>query len=170
MGNKLKKATILFIAVLTAWPAGAEWKIDLSRRKEELARRDIASEQKIAGPMEGLFEQLVGPNEPIQEVVILNTEKGFLPNSVRLLKDRYYRFHVVNVSENVKNVSFVMDSFSEHHATYYGKIVSFYLRPKTEGVFTFECPETSAQGRVVVHPAKGEEGMGPDVRLPASRN
>lgn len=159
----------LLLVVVFAWPVVAEWKVDMSRRKEELRQREIASEPKVASPMEGLFDQIVGPNEPMQEIVILNTEKGFLPNSIRLVKNRFYRINVVNVSEESKNVSFVMDAFSEHHSTYYGKIKSFYLRPKAEGIFTFECPETSAQGRVVVHPAKGEPGLGPDVRLPASK-
>ena len=42
------------------------------------------------------------------------------------------------------NVSFVLDSFSEYHATFYGKIKSFVIRPVKEGVYKFVSPETSA--------------------------
>jgi hypothetical protein len=67
------------------------------------------------------------------------------------------------VNEKEKNVSFVLDSFSEHHATYYGKIKTFTIRPQKEGVFKFVSPETAAQGKLVVFPASG-----PETRMPAS--
>ena len=37
-----------------------------------------------------------------------------------------------------------------HHATYYGKIKTFMLEPKKEGAYSFESPETSAEGKLVV--------------------
>jgi hypothetical protein len=66
----------------------------------------------------------------------------------------------VNVNEKEKNVSFILDGFSEHHATYYGKIKSFRLEPKKEGVYSFQSPETSAEGKLVV--------FSPQMALPAS--
>ena len=56
----------------------------------------------------------------------------------------------------------MLDAFSEHHATFYGKIKSFVIRPQKEGVYKFVSPETAAQGKLVVAP---DEKNG---RVPAS--
>ncbi|MBK8204637.1 MAG: cupredoxin domain-containing protein [Bdellovibrionales bacterium] len=113
-----------------------------------------------------IFDHLISSQsrEGVQEIVILNTEGGFIPNTVRVREGESYKIHVVNVNEKEKNVSFVMDSFSEHHATYFGKMRSFVMSPKKEGIYSFVCPETSAQGRVVVHAVSAEAG----IRRPAS--
>jgi hypothetical protein len=97
-----------------------------------------------------LIERVLDPGETVQDVVILNTEKGFVPSTVRIRKDGKYRIHVVNVNEKEKNVSFMLDAFSEHHATFYGKMRSFNLEAKKEGIYSFQSPETSAEGRLIV--------------------
>ncbi len=107
------------------------------------------------------------------DIVILNTETGFVPSQVQLLEGRNYRLHVVNVNAKDKNVSFVLDSFSEHHATYYGAVKSFTISPQKEGVYTFESPETSSRGRIVVQSQAGVKPSSPEmtelpVRRPAS--
>jgi len=98
----------------------------------------------------GLFDTLFDAGEPVQDLVILNTEHGFVPATVRVRKNARYRVSVVNVNEKEKNVSFILDGFSEHHATYYGKIKMFMLEPKKEGSYSFESPETSAEGKLIV--------------------
>ena len=103
-------------------------------------------------------------SEPVTEVVIMNTQKGFVPNTLRLRKDVKYKVHVVNVNEKEKNISFVLDGFSEHQSTYYGKVKSFYLQPTREGVYSFNCPETSIEGRLVVFAPPGAA----NIRTPAS--
>jgi hypothetical protein len=163
--------------------AQAEWKVDFSRRNQSTRGQDLrepASLQQgempiaspephkaplhpVAAPQQSFFQTLFQPAEIAQEIVLLNTEKGFIPSTLRLKKGLNYQIHVVNVNEKEKNVSFVLDSFSEHHATYYGKIKSFVLRPVKEGVYRFVSPETSAQGKLVVFPDNG-----PENRLPAS--
>ena len=85
-----------------------------------------------------------------QEFVILNTAKGFVPNNVRLHKGLHYVVHIVNVNEDKKNVSFMLDAFDQHYATYYGQIRSFDLDPDKEGIFDFQCPETNSSGKLVV--------------------
>ncbi len=102
--------------------------------------------------------------EPTQEIVIMNTEKGFIPGTVHLKKGRHYKIHVVNVNDKEKNTSFVLDAFSEHHATYFGQQKSFSISPKTDGVFSFQCPETAQQGRIIVFSDEKNPG-----RQPASR-
>lgn len=153
--------------------ANAEWKIDLSRRQKSVRETDLTAAAQDAtrapasarvgdegggsretgdgaGSSKGIFDTLFDAGEPVQEVVILNTEKGFVPNQVNVRKNGRYMIHVVNVNEKEKNVSFILDGFSEHHATFYGKVKTFRLEPKKEGVFSFQSPETSAEGRLVV--------------------
>jgi len=72
---------------------------------------------------------------------------------------------VVNVNEKNKNVSFLLDAFSEHHATYYGDIKKIHIEPQKKGVYTFQSPETSAQGKLVVVPTSKQEPKNPRLRL-----
>lgn len=147
-----------------------DWKVDFSRRfpepkKEEL--REPASERPVeaAGSTAGapgFFDAVFQNSDPAQEIVVMNTEKGFIPSQIRVRQGQNYKVYIVNVNENEKNVSFVLDSFSEHHATYYGKIKSFIIHPQKEGVYRFMSPETSAQGKLVVVPEEKNN------RLPAS--
>lgn len=109
---------------------------------ENIGRKDDADK--------GLLDVLFDKGEPVQEIVILNTEKGFVPSTVRVRKDGRYKISVVNVNEKEKNVSFILDGFSEHHATYFGKVKTFLLEPKKDGVFSFQSPETGTEGKLVV--------------------
>lgn len=166
----------LFTSLLTLFivtQAGAEWKVDFSRRSSETRKQDLREPASaeipqvpvapVAGaPQPTFFESLFQAGDVAQEIVVLNTEKGFMPSTIRVKKGLNYEIHVVNVNEKEKNVSFVLDSFSEHHATFYGKIKSFVVRPVKEGVYKFVSPETGAQGKLVVFPD------GPGNRLPAS--
>lgn len=131
------------------------WEVDMSRRQ-----KDIQRNQSSRGPAslfleekkpEKLVESFFDAMGPTQEIVILNTEKGFVPESVKLKKGNNYKIHVVNVNEKEKNVSFILDAFSEHHGTYYGQAKTFTVNPKTEGIFSFQCPETAKQGRFIIY-------------------
>ncbi len=151
--------------------AQAEWKVDFSRRAKparevELnaagrvpassARPQVSDAPRIEITPEepekkqGMFDALFEAGEPVQDVVIMHTDKGFVPSTVRVRKNGHYRIHIVNVNDKEKNVSFILDGFSEHHATYYGKIKTFTLEPKKEGAFSFLSPETSSEGKLVV--------------------
>lgn len=172
----IRWAALSVVAFLTAGPALAEWKVDFSRRTKEIREDDlraagevharvpasVSSGGEIRGEpvstvdveptngKKGIFDVLFDTGEPVQEIVILNTERGFMPSQVRVRKNGRYKVHVVNVNEKEKNISFILDGFSEHHATYYGKVKTFILEPKKEGVYSFQSPETAAQGRLVV--------------------
>ena len=158
---------LLFVFMLPI--ANAEWDVDFSRRVKEIRHQEYIRPhmKKEKGSM---FDFVFSSGELIQEVVVLNTERGFVPSTIRVQEGRNYKIHVVNINEKEKNVSFVLDSFSEHHATYYGKIKSFYIKPKKEGVYTFQSPETSAQGRLVVYPRKKKVNSigSPEIRSPAA--
>ncbi len=104
-------------------------------------------------------------DSPSQELVILNTDKGFVPETIRVRKDARYVVHVVNVNTKEKNVSFMLNSFSEYHGTYFGKLTTFTITPKKEGVFSFQCPETSSEGRMVVYTQPGTFPSNPEVKL-----
>lgn len=132
-----------------------EWKFDFSRRLKESSEKESQEKDKgesrgPASSVKGFITSLFDSSEPMQEMVILNTEKGFIPAMVQIRLGGYYRIHVVNVNDKEKNVSFVLDSFSQHHATFFGKIKTFDIHPQKTGVFRFVSPETAAQGRLVV--------------------
>lgn len=136
--------------------------IDLSRRRRETGKKEgavPAVQQKTDGDY---FLDLFNPTEPKQELVILNTDKGFIPAKVALRKGSRYTIHVVNVNDKEKNVSFILDSFSEHHSTFYGKIKSFEIKPAQEGVFSYQCPETSYEGKFVVFTPDQGRGLATD--------
>lgn len=160
---------IIAVACVTS-TAVAEWNVDFSRRSDQMGKKEVpVAEQAPKGEEKGIFDKIFQNTLPTQEIVILNTESGFTPSTVRVREGSQYKIVIVNVNEKAKNVSFVLDSFSEHHATFYGKLKEFMISPKKEGVYTFVSPETSAQGRLIVHPALGKDGSaGPEMRSPAS--
>lgn len=159
----MKALLFIFITVFT-FQAHSEWSFDFSRRSKDIKDyhqmmpKETVKEKTL---VESIFE----PSVPLQEVVIMNTERGFVPATINVKSGMRYKVHVVNINEGDKNISFVMDAFSEHHATYFGKVKTFTIEPKKHGVYSFQCPETSAQGRLVVFPAHRANPM----RLPASR-
>lgn len=127
------------------------WEVDMSRRQSDLKKsRGPASlevpQQKEASIVESFFDGM----GPTQELVILHTENGFVPETLRVKKGQNYRVHIVNVNEKEKNVSFMLDAFAQHHATYFGLEKSFQFVPKMEGIYSFHCPETARQGKIVV--------------------
>lgn len=128
------------------------WEVDFSRRQKELNSMrmpaSIVDQPQKNQSVETSFFQAV---EPTQEIVIMNTEKGFVPENVRLKKGSSYKIYIVNVNEKEKNTSFVLDAFSEHHATYFGEKKSFTVSPKADGIFSFQCPETASQGRLIIY-------------------
>ena len=170
--NRFIKFALFALFSIVTVRAHADWSVDFSRRTKATRENDLhdagqgtgdrapasvraAAPDASAGETvdqksKGLFDTIFDAGEPVQEIVILNTEKGFIPSTVRVRKNGRYKIHVVNVNEKEKNVSFILDGFSEHHATYYGKIKTFDLEPKKDGVFSFQSPETAAEGKLVV--------------------
>jgi hypothetical protein len=150
MGFAMKKMVSLALLIFIGIPqVAAAWKVDLSRRQQEMRERDLrrpSSEMQRPSMLDMAFHG----GEPQQELVILNTDQGFVPSRIQVRRGGRYRVHVVNVNSKAKNVSFIMDAFSEHHSTYFGHIASFNLEPKKEGVYSFQCPETASEGRLVV--------------------
>ncbi len=177
-------ASVALMMLAIGSQAHAEWTVDFSRRARSSREVDLneaakatrgpASEAAQGQPIspsttaevdeakKGVFDTIFETGEPIQEIVILNTEKGFVPSTVRVRKNGRYKVTVVNVNEKEKNVSFILDGFSEHHATYYGKTKTFMLEPKKDGVFSYQSPETAAEGKLVVFNPQAT------IRIPAS--
>lgn len=174
--------------LITASAAHAEWTIDLSRRTQQMRRSELTSQPESSGrgpasvrTFEGdepasiekraseettFIDKVFDAGEPSQDIVILNTERGFVPNTIRVRKDGKYTVHVVNVNEKEKNVSFILDGFSEHHATFFGKVKTFKFEPRKEGVYSFLSPETAVEGKFIVF-ASGPEAA-PKLRVPAT--
>lgn len=145
--------TSLFILASMAHVHVKAWDVDFSRRNKELKsmRQPASIVDQPAAKDEGIVGSFFQATGPTQEIVILNTEKGFVPETIRLRSGQPYKIHVVNVNEKEKNTSFILDAFSEHHGTYFGAPKSFNISPKTDGVFSFQCPETAKQGRIIVY-------------------
>ncbi|MES2855892.1 MAG: cupredoxin domain-containing protein [Bdellovibrionota bacterium] len=166
---------ILFLSlIMLTQSASAEWNVDFSRRARTVRDSDLVDMKNSRGPAsvenstsrptevreeviaptrqeeKSLLGSLLDAGTPVQEIVILNTDKGFVPSTVHVRKDGKYKIHIVNVNEKEKNVSFILEGFSEYHATVYGKVKTFTLDPKKDGVFSFQSPETAAEGRLVV--------------------
>jgi hypothetical protein len=147
-----KIATVCTSLILIGGAANA-WEVDMSRRQLDFNRvtdSDRLPASVTTDETKSLFGQVFDSVEPSQDIVILNTEKGFVPDTVRVKKGNSYRFHIVNVNQKEKNISFVLDAFSEHHNTLYGQDRTFNLNPKVDGIFSYQCPETAFQGRVIV--------------------
>jgi len=131
------------------------WEVDFSRRTKELkSSRTPASVTDESGAKETLslkqMTQFFKSTEPQQEIVILNTENGFVPEKVSLKLGQNYKIHVVNVDTAKKNQSFILDSFSQHHATFFGERKTFEINPKVEGIFSYQAPESGRQGQFVI--------------------
>lgn len=128
------------------------WNVDLSRRQKDLKSMELPATIVDSQPSnnQNNFGHFFEAVEPTQDIVIMNTDKGFVPSIIRLRKGQSYRIFVVNVNGKEKNASFILDSFSEHHATYFGEQKSFMISPKMDGIFSFQCPEAATQGKIIV--------------------
>jgi hypothetical protein len=173
----------LIFVIATAWAISAQaWDVDFSRRNNKSAPvEESGGRYPAAVPasnegspsnnssytLESAQKAEVNRDKRLDtlELVILNTPRGFVPKQIRLRKGLHYTAHVVNVNEDKKNVSFILDGFAQHHATYFGKIKTFYVDPQQEGVYEFICPETSAKGEFVIF---GGNSPAPVVRTPAA--
>lgn len=163
MNSLNSKIAAICISLWTASFAQG-WEVDMSRRQLDFNR--VTDQNRLPASTtvdetQGLFSQVFDSVEPTQDIVILNTEKGFLPDTIRVKKGNSYRIHVVNVNTKDKNISFVLDAFSEHHNTVYGQVRTFNLNPKADGVFSYQSPETAMQGRVIVISTPTDSGRKP---------
>ena len=158
----VKLFTKIFVLVLIGVQAQS-WDVDISRRKLDFDRvsdqnRLPASEKTVSTGFS--VESLLPSNLPVQDIVILNTDKGFIPEKVVVRKGEVYKIHLVNVHAEKKNISFILDDFAESHSTPFAKEKQFELKPKKSGEFSFHCPETSYHGRLIVIESE---------RMPASK-
>ena len=92
---------ISFFVTLLSYDNAFSWDVDFSRRQVQFDKvmdssRQPASvtEDQSSSIVGGIFEA----SEPMQDVVILNTEGGFIPSTIRMKKGNKYRIHIVNVN------------------------------------------------------------------------
>ncbi len=146
----MKALSLLFFVCLLSSTLQAEWMVDFSRRQKDLVdlekQRQVYQEEKKT-----LLDMVTDREAPSQDLVIINTPEGFRPEVIQVKRNQRYRVHVVNINKDQKNLSFMMDAFSQHHGTYFGDQVVFEIEPRREGLFDFQCPETSAKGQMVVY-------------------
>lgn len=155
----IKIALLLAVAL----PASA-FEVDFSRRQVDFSK--VKDEDRLPASIQEdqsavILNKVFDSVEPTQDIVIMNTDKGFVPDTVRLKKGNSYRIHVVNVNGREKNVSFVLDAFSEHHNTVFGERKTFSVTPKTDGIFSYQCPETAVQGKFIIYSDAGSSDRKP---------
>lgn len=157
---KASKILVLSVSMMSILGSTAQsMEVDFSRRQvnfnkvENFDRSPTSSAQDSTPSIlhEVFDSSLADSVEPTQDIVIMNTEKGFVPDSVHLKKGGNYRIHLVNINGKEKNVSFILDAFSEHHNTFYGEHKIFNVTPKMDGIFSYLCPETAVQGKFIVY-------------------
>ena len=148
--NYTKFHALFLLTIFLVSELGLAWSIDLSRRRKDMRRREASIHTDSAGPSATDMLNQVVPVQPKQEIVILNTEKGFVPDTLRLVQGQRYKVHVVNINPDSKNNSFIMDYFGEHHGTFYGEKKTFVLNTDKEGIYSYQCPELAFEGRLVV--------------------
>ena len=134
----------------------------------EAIQVDAAAPAETENAKSSWFSSLTSAFENSVDVVVMNTVEGFVPSKISLRKGRTYRLHIANLNEKEKNTSFLLDAFSIHQGVYFGSKKTFNLSPKVEGVFSFVCPETAAQGQVVV--VSDESPGSLKMRSPAQKN
>ncbi len=152
-----------------------DWSIDLSRRQTDFSKiqnvrmpasnaqpfLESAPTKKNDSDILQAIQASVNPTAPSQDIVIIQNENGFVPDQLNLKKGEVYQIHIVNLNTKEKNVSFLMDSFSQSHNTVFGVTKTFKIQPQVEGVFSYQSPETGVAGKVIVV----SEGL----RKPASK-
>lgn len=141
------------ISLLLSCSSALAWEVDFSRRQVDFNK--VQNEDRLPASIREdqsatILNKVFDSAEPSQDIVIMNTDKGFVPSQVRLKKGGNYRVHIVNVNSKEKNVSFVLDAFSEHHSTVFGEQKTFNVTPKTDGIFSYQCPETAVQGKLII--------------------
>lgn len=154
--NTRRILILTFLSLAWAFPALA-LEVDVSRR---VKAQNSAVSNEVRWPassesVESFFtetpvQEIFNSVEPSQSIVVLHTEQGFLPETIRLRKDGNYRIVVVNVNEKIKNASFILDAFGQTLGTYFGRPKEFPLMPKINGIFTFLSAESGYQGKIVV--------------------
>ena len=159
---KIAKLCISFFAFFGSVAVKA-WDVDLSRRKTDFER--IEDKQRLPANVDVKdnflnVSALIDPMLPVQDVVVLSTENGFVPDKIHLRRGQSYRINLVNINDQKRNTSFILDDFAENHATPYGVNKSFEIKPQKVGEYVFHSPETSFRGRVIV--------VDPAPRAPAS--
>lgn len=164
VNSKIVKIFISTVLGLMVSNSAQAWEVDFSRREVDFSR--VKNENRLPASVQEdqtatILTRVFDSVEPAQDIVIMNTEKGFVPETVRLKKGNNYRIHVVNVNGKEKNVSFVLDAFSEHHNTVFGEQKTFQVTPKNDGIFSYQCPETAVQGKFIIYSDAGTPGRKP---------
>lgn len=164
VSSKIAQSCTKIALILLVSQTAMAWEVDFSRRQVEFNR--VKNEDRLPASIQedqsvSILSKVFESVEPTQDIVIMNTDKGFVPDTVRLKKGSNYRIHVVNVNGKEKNVSFVLDAFSEHHNTVFGEQKTFYVTPKTDGIFSYQCPETAVQGKFIIYSDAGSADRKP---------
>lgn len=137
---------ILFCVTFFGHVQVKAWEIDFSRRVKDLETLRLPA--SIVDQVPQSAKKIPVATTAEREIVILQTEKGFVPSVINLSVGEKYTFHVVNVNPQAKNSSFLLDAFSQNHGTYFGTTKEFSVSPQVAGKFKFQSPESGFDGEI----------------------
>lgn len=146
----------LFSLSIQAWEVDFSRRINLEESKEVIKELRWPASQKTN---EELFsgisqEGLSKSYDSATIITVMQTEEGFVPNTIRLKKDGTYKIYIINVNEKFKNASFILDAFNKSFGTFFAKPKNFEITTTANGIFTFLSPESGAQGKLIVYSDK----------------
>ena len=140
----------VFSLILFSWTSVAGWDFDFSRRQKDMV--DMEQQREVyKQESKSLLEIVTDRQAPMQDLVLMITKDGFVPEKIQVRSNQRYQVHVINANKQQKNLSFMLDAFSQHHGAYFGMPKTFIIEPRREGLFDFQCPETGAKGHFVVN-------------------
>src|SRR5689334_1919717 len=101
--TRAKLFTSIAVVLVGSFALAEEWKVDWSRRfpeqtKKEELREPASVDEPTPEGKPGFFDSIFTTTDPAQEIVVLNTDKGFIPSQVRVRQGQTYKVYVVNVN------------------------------------------------------------------------
>jgi hypothetical protein len=160
----------LFLLFSTLQVRVKAWEIDFSRRQKDFERMRAPASAPAGGSQassrEGhekdrsWLQSLFSTPAVAFDVVVLITEKGFVPEALSLVAGRAYQIHVVNLHGEKKPMSFMLQAFNENHGLGFGERKSFRIDARQTGTFAFFSPELNQYGKLFVrHQVPAEQAI-----------
>lgn len=91
---------------------------------------------------------LLGQSAPLREVSIIFSDEGYYPKSISVFAGEKVRFFITSTSE--KPHCFIVESHKLFLSATKGKIAEGEVTFDRPGSFSFYCPSSTNDGRVVV--------------------
>ncbi|MFA5582920.1 MAG: cupredoxin domain-containing protein [Bacteriovoracaceae bacterium] len=95
-----------------------------------------------------LSSSLMAQDAPLREIAVIFTDEGYYPKSISVFEGEKVRFFVTSTTE--KPQCFIVESHKLFLSANKGKITEGEVLFDRPGKFSFYCPSSKNDGRVVV--------------------